>query len=124
MLLADVVLVIHFTFVLFVVGGLALIWVGAAAGWHWVRSFRFRVAHLAAICFVALEAPLGMVCPLTEWEDALRGARTGTSFIAHWIRLILFYNFPNWVFTTAYVMFALIVAATWWWVRPRRSSRK
>jgi len=48
-LLADVVLVVHFAFVLFVVGGLALIWIGGAAGWQWVRGFWFRAAHLAAI---------------------------------------------------------------------------
>jgi hypothetical protein len=122
-LLADLILVVHFLFVLFIVGGLALIWIGAAAGWRWVRSFRFRIAHLAAICCVALESLFGMVCPLTEWEDSLRGARTGTSFIARWIQPVLFYIFPNWVFTAAYLAFALIVAATWWRVRPRRSSR-
>jgi hypothetical protein len=118
--LADLILVIHFAFVLFVVGGLALIWIGAAAGWRWVRNFWFRIAHLAAICFVAAEALLGMICPLTVWEDALRGAHTETSFIARWIHRVLFYSFPDWVFTTAYVLFALAVAATFWLAPPRR----
>jgi len=120
-LFADLVLLAHFAFVLFVVGGLVLIWVGAAAGWRWVRNFWFRGAHLAAILCVAGEALLGVVCPLTEWEDALRGARTNTSFIARWLHRVLFYSFPDWVFTTAYVLFALAVAATWWRVRPRRA---
>ena len=119
-LLADLVLVIHFLFVLFVVAGLILIWIGAPAGWRWVRNFRFRIAHLAAICLVAAEALLGMVCPLTAWEDALRGARTESGFVTRWIHRVLFYNFPDWVFTAAYVLFALIVAATWWRVRPQR----
>ena len=123
-LLADVILVGHFLFVLFVVVGLALIWIGAVVGWRWVHNFRFRIAHLAAICLVAAEALLGMVCPLTAWEDALRGARTETSFVASWIHRVLFYSFPDWVFTTVYVLFALVVAATWWWVRPQRSQRK
>lgn len=123
-LAADIILVVHFLFVAFVVGGLALIWIGAAAGWRWVRNFWFRIAHLAAIGFVAAEALLGMICPLTAWEDALRGARTETSFIARWIHRVLFYSFPDWVFTTAYVLFALVVAATWWGVRPQRSRRK
>ncbi|MGH8640305.1 MAG: DUF2784 family protein, partial [Burkholderiales bacterium] len=46
--LADLILIVHFLFVAFVVGGLALIWIGAAAGWEWVRNFWFRVAHLGA----------------------------------------------------------------------------
>jgi hypothetical protein len=120
--LADLILVVHFAFVLFVSGGLLLIWIGAAAGWRWVRNFGFRVAHLAAISFVALEGPLGMECPLTEWEDALRGAPAATSFIARWLHGLLFYSFPEWIFTTTYVVFALLVAATWWRVRPRRQQ--
>lgn len=119
-LLADIVLVVHFLFVAFVVGGLALIWIGAAARWPWVRNFRFRAAHLAAIVFVAAEALLGVWCPLTLWEDALRGAHADKSFIARWIHRVLFYDFPGWVFTAAYVAFALIVAATWWWIRPKK----
>jgi hypothetical protein len=118
--LADLVLIVHSAFVLFVIGGLLFIWIGAAAGWHWVCNFGFRVAHLAAICFVALETLFGMVCPLTVWEDALRGAPTETSFIARLLHRLLFYSFPEWIFTSAYVLFALLVAATWHWVRPRR----
>jgi hypothetical protein len=118
--LADLILIVHFAFVLFVTGGLLLIWLGAAAGWRWVRNCRFRVAHLAAICFVALEALLGIVCPLTAWEDALRGTQSETAFVARWLHRLLFYNFPDWVFTTAYLMFALAVAATWFYVRPHR----
>ena len=116
---ADFILIIHFLFVLFVVGGLVLIWIGAIAGWRWVRNFWFRLTHLAAIGLVAAEALVGMVCPLTAWEDRLRGAHVETSFIARWIHRVLYYSFPDWVFTTAYVIFALAVAATWWWVRPR-----
>ncbi len=55
-LLADFIMIVHFAFVLFVVGGLALIWAGAGLGWRWVRNLWFRVAHLAAILFVAGEA--------------------------------------------------------------------
>jgi hypothetical protein len=123
-LLADLILLVHFAFVLFVVGGVPLVWIGAARGWSWVRNFWFRALHLAAIVFVAAEALAGVWCPLTVWEDALRGTRSELSFIARWIRRLLFYDFPQWVFTTAYVMFALVVAATWWFVRPRWPERE
>jgi hypothetical protein len=119
-LLADVVLVVHFAFVLFVVGGLALTWAGAAAGWAWVRNFWFRAAHLAAIAFFAAEALLGIWCPLTLWEARLRGDDAEKSFVAEWVHRLLFYDFPEWMFTVAYVLFLAAVAATWWWIRPKR----
>ena len=121
-LLADLVLVVHFAFVAFVVGGLAAIWIGAAAGWGWVRNFRFRVAHLAAICFVAAEALLGVMCPLTVWEDALRGRESEAGFLARWIHGVMFYQLPEWVFTAAYVLFAVVIALTFWFVPPRRGA--
>ena len=43
-LAADAILLIHFLFVLFIVGGLALTWIGAWHGWLWVRSIAFRLA--------------------------------------------------------------------------------
>ena len=120
-LAADAVLVVHFAFVAFVVGGLAAIWAGAALGWSWVRNFAFRMAHLAAIVFVAAEALLGMMCPLTIWEDALRGTATDAGFVQRWIHAWLFWNLPAWVFNVAYVAFGALVA--WTWVRhpPRRT---
>lgn len=119
-LIADLILIAHFLFVAFVVGGLALIWIGAAAQWQWVRNFWFRVAHLAAIVFVACEAVLGIWCPLTLWEARLRGLEAGKSFVAQWIHRLLFYDFPEWVFAILHVGFALLVAATWWWIRPKK----
>lgn len=119
-LLADIVLVVHFAFVLFVVGGLALTWIGAAAGWPWVRDFWFRAAHLAAIAFVAGEALLGIWCPLTLWEARLRGGAAEKSFIAEWVHRLLYYDLPEWMFTVAYVLFGLVVALTWRWIPPKR----
>ena len=120
--LADIILVIHFAFVLFVVAGLGAIWMGAWLGWTWVRNFWFRTVHLCAIIFVAAEAIAGIWCPLTIWEAELRGLRAEKSFIAQWIHRLLFYDFPPWVFTTVYVGFALLVAATIWLVPPQRKG--
>lgn len=112
MLLADVILAVHFVFVLFVVGSLPVIWIGAWREWDFVHNRRFRFAHLGAILFVVGEALLGMVCPLTAWEDKLRQTEGGGSFIQRWLHHILFYDFPEGVLTTVYVLFALLVAAT------------
>ena len=118
-LAADLILLVHFAFVLFVVGGLGAIWAGALAGWDWVRDLRYRIAHLVAILFVAAESLAGVWCPLTVWEDALRGRDAEKSFIARWVHYVMFYDLPEWVFTLVYCLFAAAVIATWWWVRPR-----
>lgn len=122
--LADVVLAVHFGFVLFVIGGLALTWLGAAAGWRWVRHFWFRTAHLAAIAFVAGEALFGIWCPLTVWEASLRGGTADKSFMAEWVHRLLYHDLPEWLFTVAYVLFGLVVAATWVLVRPYPRRRE
>ncbi len=118
--LADLILVVHFSFVLFVVCGLILIWLGAARGWRWVRNFWFRITHLAAMLFVAGESIAGMVCPLTVWEDTLRGRGHESSFIRHWVGRLLYYDFPGWVFIAAYLLFALAVVITFIRIKPER----
>jgi hypothetical protein len=118
--LADAILVVHAAFVAFVVGGLVATWLGLAFGWRYARNPWFRNLHLAAIAFVVAESILGVVCPLTAWEDALRGERTDAGFIQRWIHAWLFWRAPAWVFTTAYVAFGALVAATWWRWPPRR----
>jgi len=123
-LLADLVLVLHAAFAAFVVLGMILILAGAALGWCWVRGRWFRFAHLAAIAVVAVQACAGMLCPLTQWENALR-ARAGDplysgTFIAHWLHRLLFYEAPAWVFTLVYTAFTLAVVLAWIWIPPRR----
>jgi len=119
--LADLVLLVHAAFVLFVVGGLAAIGIGAALGWTWVRNPWFRGLHLAAIGIVVAESLLGYACPLTLWEDALRGAGGAKGFIQRWVHAWLFWDWPAWVFAAIYCAFGALVAWAWWKVPPTRS---
>jgi polyferredoxin len=121
---ADALLVVHFAIVVFIVGGLILTWAGALLGWAWVRNPWFRYAHLGAIAFVALEALVGMMCPLTLWEDALRGGSRPDSFIGRWVQRLLYYRAPEWVFTTLYVAWATATALTLWLVPPRANRSR
>jgi hypothetical protein len=125
--LADVVLVLHFAIVLFIVGGLVLVVVGNLRGWRWVNSRWFRIGHVAAIGIVVLQAWLGRVCPLTTLESALRNRAGVTvyegSFIEHWVQQVLYYEAPPWVFAVAYTCFGLLVAAAWWRFPPRPRRR-
>ena len=121
---ADALLVLHFAIVLFIVGGLVLVWLGAALGWRWARNPWFRYAHLGAIAFVALEALVGMNCPLTEWEDALRGGARAESFVGRWVQQLLYYRAPEWVFTTLYVAWTAATLVTLRLVPPRARRRR
>lgn len=120
---ADLVLTVHFAIAAFIVLGLPAVWLGAAAGWQWVRNPTFRYAHLAAILFVAAEALIGMVCPLTLLEDMLRGAPLAapSSFVERWLARLMYFSFPSWVFTVAYVGFAILVLLTLKVIPPRRA---
>ena len=120
---ADALLVLHFAIVVFIVGGLILTWVGGALGWAWVGNPWFRYAHLGAIAFVALEAVLGLACPLTVMEDLLRGGARAESFVGRWVRYFLYYRAPEWVFTALYVAWTAATLATLWLVPPRRRTR-
>ena len=127
-LLADAVVVAHFLYVLFAVGGEVLVLAGGLLRWRWVRNLPFRIAHLAAVALVAAEALLGVICPLTEWEFRLRElagqhVERQLSFIARLVRAVIFYDFPPWVFTAAYVGFAFLVAGSFLLFAPRRARR-
>jgi hypothetical protein len=123
MLLADIILIIHFLFVLFVVGSVPLIWIGARLGWRFVRNIRFRLAHLGAILFVSLESLAGMACPFTLLEASLRQSPTDISFIQRWLHRILFYDVSEGALTVLYLMFAVLVAITFKLVPPSRYPR-
>ncbi len=121
-MIADTILVVHFAIVLFIVGGLLAVWIGAAAGWQWIRNPWFRYLHLLAIGIVAAEALVGMACPLTVWEDVARGGVRPESFVGRWVRRVMFYEAPEWVFTLAYVAWALATLATLRLVPTRRRA--
>lgn len=124
LLLADLTLMVHAAFVAFVVVGMLLIWIGRFCHWAFVRNVWFRLAHLAAIGVVAAESVAGFVCPLTTWENHLRLQAGGEeryqgSFIQHWLHRVMFFDFPERVFTLVYVGFFLAVALSLWLVPPQ-----
>lgn len=121
-MIADALLVLHFAIVGYIVGGLILVWLGAALAWQWVRNPWFRFLHLGAIVFIATEALLGIACPLTVWEDLLRGGVRPESFIGRWVQTLLYYQAPEWVFSTLYVAWALATGITLRFVPPRRKA--
>ena len=123
-LLADLILIIHFAFVVFVVAGLVLIWIGYFARWNFVRNPWFRLGHLVAMGIVVTEALCGVICPLTAWEADLR-LKAGEdqtyagSFIQHWVHRVMFFQFSENIFTAIYVGFFVLIVLSFVLIRPR-----
>ena len=125
--LADSILVFHVLYIAFVVGGQLLIVIGLMLKWSWVRNFWFRVLHLAAIWIVVLQAWVGVICPLTNWENALR-AKAGETiyaggFIQYWLHRLIFFEAEPWVFGVVYTVFGTLVLLTWFYGAPKRGKR-
>jgi len=82
--LADLVLVVHFGFLAFVVGGGAFV----------LRWPKLALLHVPAVIWGALIEFSGWICPLTPLENALRH-RAGEAgyaggFIAHYVTSVLY----------------------------------
>ena len=61
-LLAELVMLLHFGFLVYVA-------LGGFLAWRWPWAI---VPHAAAVVWGALSATVGIPCPLTGWEDAAR----------------------------------------------------
>ena len=135
-ILADVVVVVHATYVGFLVFGLLAILLGIALGWRWVRSFWFRAIHLAMIGGVVALSVAGLTCPITLLEKHLRTVGGDEpypgSFIGHWVHeLLMIDNVQPWVFAVCYSLFGTAVLLTmvlapprWPWSETVRNTAK
>lgn len=109
--LADLVVLAHFAFLVFVIfGGLLRLW--------WIRA---HWLHLPAVAWGGYIELSGQVCPLTPLENRLRGADqyTGT-FIEHYIVPVIYPSGLNrgiqLGLAIGLVIFNVIV---YWWVARR-----
>ena len=83
-ILADLLVLVHLGFVLFVVAGGALV----------LRWPRLALVHVPAAIWGAWIELSGGICPLTPWEKSLRG-RAGQAvyagdFIGHYVLPVLY----------------------------------
>ncbi len=93
-ILADIIVVLHFGWVLFMLLGFVLsLW-----GFFWKNFFNwwlFRILHLFGIVYVVLLAVLRQYCPLTILENTLRARYNPIltypgSFIVHYINRLVY----------------------------------
>jgi hypothetical protein len=113
--LADVVLLLHAAFVLFVVAGGLLLW--------WKP--RLMLLHLFAATWGALVEFSGWLCPLTPLENWLRlqGGEQAyrDSFLAHYLEPLLYPGAltREWQVALGTGVVVVNVAVYWWWWRHR-----
>ncbi|MBU1000991.1 MAG: DUF2784 domain-containing protein [Proteobacteria bacterium] len=129
LLLADLILALHWTFAAFIGLGLAVIWFGRCLGWGFIRSRPLRLTHLGAMGVVLAESLLGVFCPLTEWEYQLRrlagqSGRYETTFMDYWAQKLLYWDLPAGLFLFSYALFFGLMLATWWLVPPNPRTRR
>lgn len=126
---ADVIVIVHMAYVMTVVLGLPITWIGILLKRPWARNFWWRCGHLAMILIVVFEAWVGITCPLTDWEFHLRelaGQETYRgAFIANCIHDCLFFDATPMTLAICYSIFGLLVLVSFIVAPPRRlESRK
>jgi len=118
-LLADLVVLVHFAFVIFVIAGafLALRWPRIA----WV--------HVPAFAWGALIEFAGWICPLTPLENWLRvksgAAAYGGGFVEHYVIPVLYPgNLTRTMQITLGVVVLLLNVSVYGWLLLRRARAK
>lgn len=125
MLIADIIMVIHFAFIAFLIGGQALIIIGYHQNWGWATNRVLRVIHITCTLYVVVQAWAGQWCPLTLLENRFRQSAGqqiySSSFIKDWIGRLIYYDLPPWVFTITYTVFGALVIIYWLLLERKRA---
>ena len=109
--LADLVLIVHLAFVVFVLGGGLLM-----LKWRWIAWL-----HLPAALWGAVVEFTGEICPLTPLENWLRAQDgeipSGSDFIAQYLLPVLYpgdlTRGIQWLFGSVVV---ILNSAVYWWI--------
>ena len=131
-ILADLVVLIHFGWILFMLWGFVLtvwgsvcVYVLPAArdrGKKFFDRWIFRTAHLAGIIYVAILTIQGKYCPLTILENDLRGKYDAElaypgSFVIHYIEKIVYPEANFLIFVIPTIIIA-VFAVLMFMIRP------
>ena len=116
-LAADLILIIHFCVVFFVVIGLVALPIGHLRNYSWTRNTKLRSAHMSLMGFVTIEAILGITCPLTILENILRQIEYQHSFVSYWLSHFIYWDLPNYFFVILYSA-CFVWSLIFWKVHP------
>ena len=123
--LADIAVLIHFLFILFLLGGLVLILLGLWRRWSIARSLRFRLLHLCGFLLVVGIEIAGYLCPLTYLENWLRQKQDPMtvyfgSFVAHYLEELIYLEVPLELIVLPTMLFALFTLVLFFIAPPKR----
>ncbi len=126
-ILADVIVVMHFAWILFMLLGFIL----TLCGFFWKEFFDrwlFRILHLFGITYVSFLAIMGKYCPLTIWENSLRAKYDPTltysgSYIVHYIEKLVYLDVNLLVILIPTVFIAIFTVVVFM-IKPPTKMRK
>lgn len=105
--LADLILIIHFAVVLFIIFGFCFP-IFYKFKFNFAKNYYIRIIHISLITIVLVETLAGVICPLTIIENLLRNSTQSESLIAKLLRDLLF-----WDFSISYFLFIYFVCFSW-----------
>lgn len=115
-IIADLTMVVHFLFLLYMA-------LGGFLAWRWPRTLWL---HLAVVCWGVISIVTGVECPLTVVEDwgrrnaGLEGL-PATGFIDHYIEGVIY---PEEYTNLARILVAVLVVFSWIGYLWRRRHRE
>jgi len=112
-ILADIVVVVHFLWILFLIFG----------AFFGVRKKAVKVAHISGLFFAVTIQVFDWYCPLTDLEAWLRqkqaaGLSYKGSFIVHYLEEIIYIEVPR--MTIVVLTLVLCIFNGWVYLRGRR----
>ena len=112
-ILADGVVVIHFAWILFLIGGA---FIGRRVRW-------VKWTHLAALGYSVLLQAFSWICPLTYlelwlWNRTPAGSYSG-SFIAHYLEKLVYMEIPRGLVFAMTVAVIVISAVVYYRAAPK-----
>ena len=105
--LADLILIIHFAVVLFIIFGFFFP-IFYKFKFNFAKNYYIRIIHISLITIVLVETLAGVICPLTIIENLLRNSTQSESLIAKLLRDLLF-----WDFSISYFLFIYFICFSW-----------
>ncbi len=117
---ADIILFFHFILVFFITILFFIVPIGYKFEWNWVSSIKVRVIHFFLMLLITIETFFEITCPLTYFENTLRGNLHSASFVGKLVSQLIYWNLPNIFFTVIYFV-CLIWTLIMWKIYPPRS---
>ena len=126
-ILADIIVSVHFAWILFMLVGFILTVRGLFCG-NFLNRWIFRSLHLCGIAYVSLLAMMGKYCPLTLWENILRAKYDPSltypgSFMIHYAQKLVYPDI-NPLFIRVPTTFIAVFTVVAFIVRPPKKIKE